>query len=427
MATRDIITVRIDRTRLFQTLTVLPALLILMGMLVWSLGETARINSAVENAAQQGLSEMVATVETEIPAAYPISGSEINPAFFSMQLPPPPLDALPYDVREPLSNGSSVPVKKRWIWVPSEQAITVSQGLEGDAVVNVPVGTLWWKEFYVETDRGTFLIERRIIARVRPSDRAPEGWAYYSSHYAPTGSEETTVVLPSTSEEAARYWFQPTDWLPTQSTASTLEVRFEDARGVQYPYVFPGQTQCQVCHRGANGAYPNAEDDPIYVFGLHPNNLTAESFTALMEAGWLVDGESLLSPDYLMPPESESLEASSFEDLTTEVVAVLRNNCASCHNASPGAAAAFSAFILDPNRAYTAQELLDLLSVNGVMMVGAHPLVTPGSLETSEIYLRLHGLEGRRRMPPREGGLADPDPRIIALLEAWILAADDAG
>jgi hypothetical protein len=51
------------------------------------------------------------------------------------------------------------------------------------------------------------------------------------------------------------------------------------------------------------------------------------------------------------------------------------------------------------------------------------PLVTPGDLAQSEIWLRLNGLEERRRMPPLEGGLPEPDPRMLELWRQWILAA----
>jgi hypothetical protein len=394
MLTQRFITIRIDRKKLFQTFTVLPTLLILMAALVWVIGDR------VSNPTPPEQKPASTSVTLPTPAAYPQTGAELNPSLFALQLPPPPLDALPYDVREPLSNGSAVPVKKRWLWLPAGQAIRVT----ADGRVTVPVGALWWKEFYVETDRGTFLIERRIIARVAESRANPDGWAFYSAH-----TLDGDVVLPSSESESFAY--QPTDWLPTQPTSSAVEVRFEDARGVAYAYVFPGQGQCLVCHAGASGAY--LSDDPIQVFGLHPNNLTEASYRALTARGWL-SGAVLLTP---------TQTAQNMDTLTHELVGVLRNNCASCHNASPDAAASFTAFILDPNANYNAAELLALLSVPGKMLPDAHPLVTPGNLIESEIWLRLNGLEGRRRMPPREGGLPEPDADIIDLWRTWILLA----
>ncbi|GAB4519390.1 MAG: hypothetical protein OHK0046_28200 [Anaerolineae bacterium] len=410
---RDVITIRLHRQRVFQTITVLPTLLIVLlaaSFVIMDVTMPSSDNTISSAAAPQAASGVF---ELEAPMGYPQHGSELNPALFTLQLPPPPLDALPYEVREPLSNGTSVPVKKRWIWLPAGEAIVIE-----DDAVRVPVGALWWKEFYIETDRGTYLIERRIIARVAQSERHPDGWAFYSAHALPDDLTSVAVV-PSTSAEAEAYFFQPTDWLPTQSLSQTLEVRFEDVRDVQYPYVFPGQTQCTVCHTGAAGAYPNPAVDPIQVFGLHPNNLTPESFIAVVARGWMQGGDALLTDE----GSEASAEAESFDALTHELVAVIRNNCASCHNAAPGAAAAFTAFVVDPNKNYTSGELLALLETPGHMMVDAYPLVTPGQPEHSEIYLRVMGLEGRRRMPPLEGGLPEVDPRIVDLWEAWIRQA----
>ncbi|MDX2160190.1 MAG: c-type cytochrome domain-containing protein [bacterium] len=408
---RDLI-LRIDRDKLMQTVIVLPVLLTVFTLITIGVIQTIEAN--------QPHAEVTATAAPAIAAEradYPARGADLNPALFVLELPPPPLDALPYDIREPLQNGTSVPVKKRWLWLPEGTAITVSADADGALSVSVPEGALWWKEFYIETDRGAFLIERRIIVRVAVSERHPNGWAFYSSH-APTHADPgVLVVLPSTSDAAAAFMFASTDWLPTQADSEAVEVRFEDARGVTYPYVFPGQTQCSLCHSGAAGAYPNLGEQPIEVFGLHPNNLSPASFAALVAHGWIVGGEALLTPGYSEPPaDSRTLDA-----LTTELVGVMRNNCASCHNAAPGAAASFTAFVIDPNRAYTTDALIALLSADSRMMGDAgHPLVTPGSLTDSEIWLRINGYDGRRRMPPLEGGLPEADPTMIALWQAWI-------
>jgi mono/diheme cytochrome c family protein len=276
----------------------------------------------------------------------------------------------------------------------------------------VPAGALWWKEFYMETDRGVFLMERRII------QRTPDGWAYFTAHAPAQAEPGIPLVLASTSPEAARFMYSAADWLPTRNSTGAAEVHFHDARGIVHSYVFPGQTQCTVCHAGAAGAYPNLADDPIQIFGLHPANLTRTSYDALAERGWITGGGMLHAST-----RDEIRDDRPLDALTGELVAILRNNCASCHNAAPGAAASFTAFVIDPNRAYSAENLIDLLGADSRMMGEAgYPLVTAGSLEESEIWLRLNGLHGRRRMPPLEGGLPQPDPRMLDLWRAWILA-----
>jgi len=409
-----VVTVRLDKHKLYQTITVLPVLIIVMFAIV----DTVVMNitpATVDSPALPVAENAPAPVETV--QTYPATGAELNVSLFSRQLPPPSLDALPYDVREPLSNGASVPVKKRWLWLPPGQQMVVSRGDDGALDVDVPDGALWWKEFYVETDRGAFLIERRIIARVPPTAANPDGWAYYSSHYLSPGMGDEMVVLASDSEEAGRYLFEPGEWLPTQHETAHREVRFEDTRGVQYPYLFPGQIQCVACHKGAAGAYPNADDNPIAVFGLHPNNLSPASFVALVERGWITNGELLLS----QPASDAAVDVVPFDALTDQLVAFMRNNCASCHNASPYAFANYTAFIIDPNQAYTSDELLQLLSADGLMMPDAKPLVTPGVLNESEIWLRINGHENRRRMPPLEGGLPEIDHSMVSLFESWIV------
>lgn len=365
---------------------------------------------------------------------YPRLGAALDSSTFAEQLPPPPLDALPYDVREPLVNGDSVPVKMRWLWIPDGKRITVSTDENGNQNVNIPIGAKWWKEFYMLTDRGTYLIERRIIERVTTSQQNPHGWAYYSAHYMPTNIDITQpLVIPSAAQEATAFTYQASDWLPTQVITNHFEVQFEDVRGVQYGYVFPGQNNCLVCHQGATGAYPNDDKtDAIEVFGLHPKNLTPESFQALINRGWIVGGDALLVEKERME-ESSSASSESNEQNTTapfdevhgKLLAVIRNNCASCHNLSTNSPAYFTSFVVDPNYDYTPDELMAIFRQQGKMFANAYPLVTPGSLEESEIYLRLTGSEGRRRMPPIEGGLPTPDQQMINLFEQWILQVNE--
>jgi hypothetical protein len=413
--THDVISIHVDRRKVRQTILVLPGMIIIMAILMWSI--TGNISqSASEIPDVETNNPVVPTTEV---LTYPVNGADLNTNLFTLRLPPPALDALPYDVREPLSNGTSVPVKRRWIWVPEGQQIVVHENSQEQPQVDIPVGTIWWKEFYIETDRGIFLIERRVTTRVLPTPTSPDGWAYYSSHYMPSGlTADEFLLLSSTSEQAQQFMVAPDAWLPTQSEPLPFEVRFEDARGVQYPYLFPGQAQCTACHNGASGAYPNLPSDPIAVFGLHPNNLTAESYTALVDRGWISGGDLLLTQDPI-----DSTNDASFDELTIQVVAMARNNCASCHNASPNASASFTAFIMDPNREYTSAELLELLGINGRMIANAYPLVTPGNLDESELWLRINGLEGRRRMPPREGGLPEIDPDLVDLWRSWIVQA----
>jgi hypothetical protein len=416
------VTFRIHKERLIHYATVLSVMLVVLAV------ATIAIDNII-NPPNVGVSdEPESVVIVDHPqSSYPVSGGEIDLNLLSLQIPPPSQDALPYDVRDPLFNGASVPVKKRWLWVPPDQQIRVTQRPDGDYSVDVPVGTLFWKEFYIETDRGSGLIERRLLVRMETSSRYPQGWAFYTSHHRPeTFDSETAVIVDSASDEASQYIFQSSEWLPTQTIEEHFEVRFRDIRQVDYAFIFPGQIQCIACHGGAAGSYPNLDETPIFAFALHPNNLTPESYQKITERGWLVDGHQILSAENQeqMPILSPEL---SFEITTRQLVGFMRNNCASCHNDSIYAAGSMTSFILDPNYDYTPNELIDLFSINGVMVSNAKPLVTVGDIENSEIWLRLHGQDGRRRMPPAEGGLPDVDPSMLQTFEEWIILAQTYG
>ena len=219
--------------------------------------------------------------------------------------------------------------------------------------------------------------------------------------------------------------YRRNEWLPTQHRSSMVESRFTGDDG-EVGYVFPGLDACAACHGGAPGAYPGGADDPIKAFGLHPRNLTSESLAALEERGWITGAELVFDSTELAQlhaardrvgrtPEPEP------DPLTAELVGLLRNNCASCHNTQPESPGAPTAFHLDPNEEYTRNELVVALSAKGKMMgERSLPLVEPGDADRSEIMLRLQGLEGRRRMPPIEGGVPDTYIELIDVMREWI-------
>jgi hypothetical protein len=100
---------------------------------------------------------------------------------------------------------------------------------------------------------------------------------------------------------------------------------------------------------------------------------------------------------------------------------MLRNNCLLCHNSSPRSAARDTAFVLDPIASFTRRELEGRLSARATFMgPRGKPILTPGKPKESEIALRLRGVEGRRRMPPLEGGVPDPDVELRQMVEGWI-------
>ncbi len=383
----------------------------------------------------------------EATEGYAERGADIHPSQLDRYLPPPPRDALPYEVREPLRNGRTVPVKKRWLWVPETSRITfeklIKDGVEVDHI-EVPEGAMWWKEFYIETSQGSQLVERRLLRKLAGKGE----WRLYTAHYLPEGADGVSgnvqdIVSFLWTPESSAYFFRPEEWMPTVPKSAPTQVTFYDNTGAEFPYVFPGRTACTRCHNGAAAAYDEADGERTIAFGLHPRNLTARSIQNFIEQG-LFAGDSfapvlareeeavqeeqrarvLLRPaNALHADKTELMEAK-----TKQLLAVFRNNCVSCHNFSPIADARVAAFKLDPNRDYSTRELVEALGQSSKRgpSTNGFPLITPGRPDQSELYLRLLGIGGRQRMPLAEGGLPEQDPFFLSLIEDWIVQLGEA-
>jgi hypothetical protein len=358
-------------------------------------------------------------------AGQPRHGREVDDARLDHHLPPPPLDAVPYDVREPLRNGRTTADKRRWIWVPDGKRIALRARPSGTIEVKLPVGSKLWKEFYLGTSQGVALVERRLLLKV--ADRDEEngwllngGWRFYTSSHLPVEADGVTgfagqVQILLAGPEGRRYLFQPHDWLPTRGKGAVTTLTFVDAAGARFPYVLPGKTNCELCHGGAAALYANPEPAPILAFGPHPANLTPASLRALVQRGW-IDAPARLIAAWTGTPASRP-ELSTGEARGERVFALLRNNCLTCHNSSARAAARATAFQLDPTlRASTRERLAQLAA----RTTAGRAIVAPGQPARSEMAIRLRGAEGSRRMPPAEGGVPEPDVELADLVSAWI-------
>ena len=309
-------------------------------------------------------------------------------------LPPPPLDAIPYEIASPLFNSPSVLAKKRWIWVPPGSRVTLTRSESGWAAA-VPEGVKFWKEFYVDTPGGVVLMERRVSLATRSPREISPGWEFLTSHGE---VPQEPLLVPSSASQ--RMLFSPGDWLPVRTSLLPAQVEWTAlAGGPGDSYVFPGQGQCHLCHGGADGQYaPSA--DPVLAFGLRPESLTASSLALLQESGRVEIRGEVDSP----PP------ASLGERLVY--------NCVSCHNPSALASGRHTGFVLDP-RIPLDPQLLGLIGKRTVLDPPDLPLVVPGSPEQSELSLRVWGTT-RRRMPPWEGGVPHVDQALARWIDEWI-------
>jgi mono/diheme cytochrome c family protein len=370
---------------------------------------------------------------TAVPTAgIPSRGAEIQDAVLDHALPPPPRDAVFYSVRHPLRNGRTVPLKKRWIWIPDGQKMRVARSQSGMLRVHLPVGAKLWKEFYLKTCAGEpALVERRLLLKV--ADRDEEngwllngGWKFYAAHYLPQMADgisgfNNRLRVRCADKDEQRYLFRFAQWLPTQRKAAATFVDFVDDAGAHYPYVFPGKTNCMVCHDGAAGAYADAARLPVLAFGAHPENVDPGSLQRMVDRGW-IDAPAPLVAE-LLEQARRAVARDRMQPAvgTGRMLALFRNNCLSCHNSARGAGARQTAFVLQPGRRYSDAELARLLSASSrVMGAMAQPVIVPGQPDASELLMRLRGVQGRRRMPPAEGGVPELDRELITLTRAWI-------
>ena len=334
----------------------------------------------------------------------------------------PASTALPYDVREPLRNGKNVPVKKRWIEVPPGQSIDLLKTADGKWVPRIPDGSKLWKEFYLETDLGVELIERRLTLKVsevlaQKAHLDPGGWFFVTAYTPPTGSAQfgrnpwDKVAVPMLQGSALKSRVGPGASLPIQRRPGPLSVAFDGH--TQSDYMFPGSTACYQCHGGASSGFRSEEDLPTLAFGIHPDNLTPESLKRLVSRG-VVKLQGL-------PADSQEANQTPEEQRHQKFWGLLRNNCLSCHNPDPLAAAKTTGFVLDPNVHLDRRALAILLS-KSISRRNAEklPIVTPGKPSESELILRLKGESHRRRMPPVEGGVPNLDTEFLETAIQWV-------
>jgi hypothetical protein len=338
-------------------------------------------------------------------------------------LPPPSKRAIPFEVREPLRNGKNVPVKKRWLELPEKQTIYFQKTIDGKWALKVPDGTKLWKEFYLETEQGIELVERRLTLKTSlelatKAQLGPGGWYFVSAYNEPLGIKkvgnngwlEIESDLPLDHKRVGQVWSRA---LPIQRRSGPLTVSFVGYSSSEY--VFPGNSACHVCHGGASGGFVKDADDPTLAFGIHPDNLTVDSLQRLTSQGAIMIEKAA--------PETLNLKTLSLakDVLHDKFWGLLRNNCLSCHNPDSLAAARTTAFVIDPQIQLDRRGLLKELSrARALRHIARLPLVTPSDPERSEIVLRMRGQDHRRRMPPIEGGVPKVDEEFLNIAERWI-------
>lgn len=429
--------------KMIQGIRILKVLTLIIAGVISVVGALS-IGMAMLSTDALRMSAVAAWGPNTLPSGYLDSGAEITPAMLDRYLPPPPRDAIPYEVREPLRNGETVPIKKRWLWTPPNQPIQGGYDPESGLLdVEVPVGAMWWKEFYFETSAGAYLIERRVMLKTPRGTGASGGWRFYTAHHLPLGADGITGNYQAIDSllfepESEAYFFMPQEWMPTVTKQAHTRVDFYDHTGKSFPYMFPGQSLCIRCHGGAAGGYYSNEVTYQLAFGMHPENITVESLRDFLEMGAYdrASFQPILHEEQAKAAESAYEEArldeqtpeEAMEYQTRRLLDVFRNNCLSCHSGHSLADGRMAAMHLDPFYPYDTTELLDAMDESAKRAPkNPKPLVVPGNPEGSELYLRVAGKEGRIRMPFAEGGLPVQDEALVEQVRNWILSLGEHG
>jgi uncharacterized repeat protein (TIGR03806 family) len=325
------------------------------------------------------VSHLVPTsVSTNAPALLSETG-----AFADLATLTPAAGAVPYSVNSPFwSDGAS---KRRWVALPAGGGVEFAP----DGAWQFPEGTVFIKQFSMAFDE-------RQPSELRPLETrllvAGTGGDYYGVTYQwnAEGTDATAVLQ-----------------------RQEVELPITDANGqsVTRPYVFPGPTDCMVCHTSAAG----------HVLGVRSEQLNRPATGADLEGTadnqierWWEAG--IFTHPVALEPSAAALAA--IDDESRSVEDRLRSywaaNCSFCHGTDEAVRANWDARYATP---LAEQGIIDGELVDEAEAQGAS-VVTPGDLERSMMYQRGAATEAGVAMPPI--GRKTADERYLALLRTWI-------
>jgi uncharacterized repeat protein (TIGR03806 family) len=305
-------------------------------------------------------------------------------AFTDLATLAPAAGAVPYSVNSPFwSDGAS---KRRWVVLPAGGSVEFS----ANGAWQFPAGTVFIKQFSIALDerRPTELtpLETRLLV-------AGEGEAYYGLTYR-WNREGTDAAAVLDRQEVQ------------------LEVTNAEGQPELRPYLFPGPSDCLVCHNPAAG----------HVLGVRTEQLNRAATDADLSGTvanqierWSEAG--LFTEPVAAEPELPRLRA--LDDESSGVEERLRSywaaNCSFCHVADGAVRASWDARIGTP---LSEQGIINGPLVNTEAVGSGEFVVTPGDPERSMMYRRGESTEAGFAMPPI--GRRTPDERYLTLLRSWI-------
>lgn len=292
-----------------------------------------------------------------------------------------------YIAYEPnISFWSDYAEKRRWVSLPDTSA---KVDIMPDGEWESPAGTIWVKHFDMRMDRDDPESKRRIETRLLM--RTDDG-AYGVSY---RWNDEQTDA----------------DLVPDSGAQFDLDVTVDGQLYAQ-TYNIPSRTQCMQCHTPGARFSLSFNTRQLNREGTIHGDLENQ-IQALADAGYFEEAPG----DPASLPAFPELDDTSIS-LSERAKAYLAVNCSSCHRASAGAFAEWTAEAGLP----VAQ-----LGVIGAVPVRSYVsdearLVTRGDASQSVLWNRIAGSDGFTRMPPI--GSNEVDPVGEALIRDWIESLD---
>jgi len=289
---------------------------------------------------------------------------------------------VPYDVQSPLwSDGTQ---KLRWVNVPTDKVVGFSQNGAWD----FPSGTVFVKHFELVSDADHPSQTRRLETRLLVHG---DGNYYGISYKWNDAGTDAELLLEAQTEP--------------------INVRLAGNTTRELKYLYPGPSDCNVCHNvnagpvlGARTAQLN--HDTLYE---ETGRIGNQVFT------WGQIGLLGIAPDADEIRKLVSLTAIDDESAPLEerIRSYWESNCSMCHGSIPGIAAKWDARYEVP------------LPQKGVVMAPAESatdenalLIAPGVPEESVLFLRSSSRLPGFAMPPLARSV--PDPAYVSVLRQWV-------
>ena len=279
-----------------------------------------------------------------------------------------------YEVMAPLwSDGTD---KRRFLYLPP--GTRAERDAEGNLAF--PVGTVAIKHFALAGRA----IETRLLIRT------PEKW---TGHTYVWNDEQTAAE---------------------RKIAGQRRV-FRNAAGEDQPYLVPNTNQCGNCHE---------RDDVLGLLGVTESQLDrivapAEAGMEVNQRHWLAQQGVLPDPGATPPPGRPLVDPYGDAPLDDRARSWLHANCAHCHRSGGnGGPSGLELGIDEENPTHFGMCKGPVAAGTGSGDLAVD--VDPGHPERSIMVLRLKSSDPEVKMPEIPNLL--PDPRGVALIEAWIAA-----